>query len=231
MTPKLKIIGLCGFADVGKDTVADLMATHASYRKLAFADALRAEIMEGYGVELAVLTDRVRKQTPMPELAFSRCTDLAYINAALRHLYDKAGGARVVVSDEMVKPRTPRETLQLWGTQYRRAQDVSYWARKLRETVRYFMREHERHFVITDVRYGNEAETVRNLGGVLWQIKRPGRAGELEAAHDSAVDGSTFQPDRIISNAHDLRHLQQLVLGELCAYSFNLPAVRLEIAA
>lgn len=226
----MKIIGLCGFADSGKDTCADLLATHAGFRKLAFADALRAEIVEAFGIDRAALLDRARKQEPMAELAFTRCTDVAYINAALCHLYENAGGARVVPSEEASKPRTPRETLQLWGTQYRRAQDVSYWAKKLRDTVRYFMREHEQHFVITDVRYGNEAETVRNLGGLLWQVRRPGRVGELEGGHDSAVDGSAFKPERVINNGHDLRHLQQLVLGELCSHSFGLP-VRLEIAA
>ena len=44
MLPSVRthIIGLTGFAGAGKDTVADLLVAHARFRKLAFADALRA---------------------------------------------------------------------------------------------------------------------------------------------------------------------------------------------
>lgn len=227
--PKVQVIGLCGFAFVGKDTVADLLATHAGFRKIAFADALRGELCDAFHVDPSTFSDRARKQTPMPELAFSRCLDRGYVGAAWAYLVQQLP-AGTLLSDELTKPRTPRETLQLWGTQYRRASDPLYWIRKVHRSVVYFARElHERHFVITDVRYDNEANLVRSLGGELWQVTRPGCGGELEGNHSSATDGADFHPDRILANVDGIRHLQALVLGEHCALTYQLPGCTLEI--
>lgn len=235
MLSKPLVIGLCGFADAGKDTVADLLRTHCGAYKLAFADALRVEICDAFQCEPALFTRRELKEQPMAELALLRCKDSAYIGAALRYLAERAVGGigiRVSISDEISKPRTPRETMQLWGTQFRRAQDVSYWERKVRNRIAYQIRcQGQQLFVVTDVRFLNEAETVRNLGGQLWQVRRPARAGQTEGGHSSATDGAEFNPERVLGNSHDIRHLQQLVLGAFCEIAMKLPGVRLEIPA
>lgn len=229
--PRIQVIGLCGFADVGKDTVADLLATHARFRKIAFADALRAELCNAFHVDPAVFVDRARKQTPMAELAFSRCLDSGFVGAAWQWLASIVAPG-VTLSDEISRPRTPRETLQLWGTQYRRAQDPDYWIKKARATVEYYVRElDERAFVFSDVRFANEAYLIRTYRGELWQITRPGRSGELEGTHVSGTDGSEFNPERRIGNVAGVRHLQQMVLSEHCSLNYQLPGCKLEIAA
>jgi hypothetical protein len=231
LSNKHHIIGLCGFAEVGKDTVGDLLETHAGFRKIAFADALRGEICDGFHVEPLIFSDRVTKQQPMAELAFTRCRNDGYIGAALRHLEEiKPPGSILSISEELVKPRTPRETMQLWGTQYRRAQDADYWVRLARSTIAYCVREYHCNVVLTDVRYANEAAMVRVLGGEIWQVTRPDRAGELEGGHSSAAAGSEYSPERIINNRHDMRHLQQLVLGAFFSRAASLP-ITVEIAA
>lgn len=230
MSRKFHVVGLCGFAFVGKDTVADLLACHGGFRKLAFADALRAELCEGFAADPSLFTTRELKETPAPELAFVRCLDNGYVGAALKYLGQREAAAGITA--QMSKPRTPRETLQLWGTQYRRAQDPNYWTRQVRDTVGYFTREaHETRFVVTDVRYQNEADLVRTFGGELWQIRRPGSDGAAEGSHTSATDGTAFRPDRIISNSHSLKHLQQLVLSEFFSREANLPGLRVELPA
>jgi hypothetical protein len=136
------------------------------------------------------------------------------------------------VYDELHKPRTPRETMQLWGTQYRRAQDADYWVKLARSRIRYaqFQLGLQR-FVITDCRFTNEVDALRAMGGQLWQIKRPGLdAGTTtEGDHVSATDGATWKHDAVINNAHDVRHLQQLVLSEWWALETGFERLKVEI--
>jgi len=228
VAPKIQVVGLCGFAFVGKDTVADVLAVHARFHKVAFADALRAEICAAFGVDVATLTDRSRKQEPIADLALVKCRDMGYVGAVIRHIAQQEAATPVL--DLWTAPRSPRETLQLWGTQYRRAVDPLYWIRQVRTRIRFRAAElGETSFVVTDVRYPNEADLVREFAGELWQITRPSCGGELEGGHSSATDGSEFKPDRVLANSAGIRHLQAMVLGELCALTYQLDGCRLEI--
>lgn len=235
MTHKHHIIGLCGFASAGKDTVADLLVTHAGFRKLAFADALKGELVEVFAVEPIVFSRPEFKSQLMSELALSRCTDRAYIDAALRYGVEHwQSSTPFPTAEELVRPRTPRETMQLWGTQYRRAHDPHYWTALAHGRISYYTRElHERRFVITDCRFANEVDALRAMNGRLWQVKRPGldAASTSEGQHASVTDGGAFEPDVVLNNQHDLRHLQQLVLGEWWALEAGLERVTVEIEA
>lgn len=232
--PGLKhhIIGLCGFASAGKDTVADLLVTHAGFRKLAFADALKSELTEAFQVEPLVFNRPEFKSRPMEELALSRCTERGYIDAVLRHAATTTPGIEVNV--ELTRPRTPRETMQRWGTEYRRSYNVNYWTSNVTRRINYYMSAmHERHFVITDCRFANEVDALRAMGGRLWQVNRPDLNAHTtgEGSHASATDGSQFDPDAVISNSHNMKHLQQLVLGEFWALDAGLVKVNVEIPA
>jgi hypothetical protein len=232
--PGLKhhILGLTGFAGAGKDTVADLLVEHARFRKIAFADALKAELCAAFHVEPLIFTRHEYKREPLGCLAFSRCLDTGYIGAALQHLAIVRHA--LVVNEELIKARTPRETMQLWGTQYRRAQDENYWAAQVRRSIAFFMDQmHERNFVVTDCRFANEVDTLRKMGGWIWQVTRPGlHAGNTpEGLHASATDGSQFAPDVVLNNSHHIRHLQQLVLQEYWGLDSGLEGVEVRIPA
>lgn len=68
--------------------------------------------------------------------------------------------------------------------------------------------------VITDVRFHQEAEVLRELGAEIWQVVRPGViAGS--SGHASDVDGSQFEPDRIIVNDGSIQDLQKKVWFEI----------------
>ena len=79
-------------------------------------------------------------------------------------------------------PRSPRWTLQLWGTEYRRrgvyGRD-SYWIDLVASRIQ---RESGARFVVTDVRTYGEARYIEDIGGVLVRIRRP----ELEARESAA---------------------------------------------
>ena len=231
---KQHIIGLTGLASVGKDTVADLLVTHCGFHKLAFADALRAEVAEAFGIDIRLLSDPATKQVPIEALALRKCEHRPFIYAVVGTLAlrdegpkDDAGWAAFLAA-----PRSPRQIMQWWGTEYRRAQDPRYWTRQLLQRVVYYQRDGETRFIVTDVRFANEVDTVYALGGLLWQVTRPGVDPETtpEGKHVSATDGSLFKSSTVIANMHDIRHLQQLVLSEFFALETGIASAKVTVA-
>lgn len=232
---KPHIIGLTGPAGCGKDTVAQLLATHLGFAHLAFADALRAEVCEAYGIDSSLLTRREAygidpslltrrdtKEVPTEALALDRCTHVTFIGSMI----DQERGAVGFDLDAfMESPRSPRQIMQWWGTDYRRRHSGEhYWTRTLTHRIHAQQQgQHWRH-VISDVRFQNEADAIRALGGVIWQVKRPGL--QLDTTHVSEVDGSEFKPDAIINNRHDIRHLQAVTLAQWFMREASLTAAQ-----
>lgn len=227
MEQRLQFIGLCGFAGAGKDTAADVLVRHCHFRKIAFADALKAEIVTAFCVDPDLFRIPARKAEPTASLALERCHLPAFANAVIRHEAERPGFAGVLPA--MSRARSPREIMQLWGTEFRRGQDENYWTKQLTASIRYFIekRHPQAGFVVPDCRYANEVDVIRRLGGRLWQIKRP----DLEAGsgHTSATDGTEFKPDLILHNSHTPKHLQQLVLGEFWAIDAGLEGLEVRI--
>lgn len=226
MTHHTQVIGLTGPMGSGKDTVADLLTTHCGAHKLAFADALRGEISDAFNIETVFLTRRETKEHPLSALAPVHCLDTAFVGRMI--IQHQQFNDDVL---DLNTPRSPRQIMQWWGTEYRRALEPGYWVRKAAQRIRYMHQTlAARLIVITDVRFDDEAELVRALGGQIWQIKRPGcEVGST--AHVSEVTGEGFEPNQVINNDHDLRHLQQLVLGGWAARAWGLPGVRVEVPA
>lgn len=64
-------------------------------------------------------------------------------------------------------------------------------------------------FVISDVRFANEADWVRQRGGVIWRINRP-QAAPVRA-HVSETEMQSIQPDVCVDNTDTLDHLRTQV--------------------
>ena len=228
MTKPLHIIALTGRAGTGKDTAADMLVGACRFTKLAFADALRREVAEAYRLDVdgmqSLLNDRAAKETPTARLALVECRDFGFIGAV-------ALANRATVTHEWAtQARSPRQILQWWGTEYRRAQRLDYWTSTL------YSHLHQLHqldgrtrFVITDCRFENEAHLVRSMGGVVWQIERPGLP-HVENGHASTADPIKLQPSAIIANDGSLNALREAVLGEWWAWEAQLQSVKVEIA-
>lgn len=204
------IVGLAGPAGSGKDTVADLLRTHARFNKHAFADLLRHEVCDAFAIEPLLLTYRPTKEEPHAALALAKCKDHSFIGALLYcSALEAEDGSH---SEILARPRSPRQIMQWWGTEYRRQHNQGYWTGAVVASVNYSCKNFLMHHAITDVRFENEAQAVRNMGGVIWQVKRPGSA--VDRTHASESDGSQFQPEAVINNSHDIRHLQSVVMAE-----------------
>jgi hypothetical protein len=226
MTKPFTIIGLTGPKACGKDTVADLLRTHCGFIKMGFADALYAEVSEAFGVEITQLQQRETKEHPMSALAMAKCLGDGFTGRMINLSHER--GERL----DMHAPRSPRQILQWWGTEYRRSQSQNYWVGMTSARIAYFMNARlATRFVLTDCRFPNEVEMVRGAyGGRIWQVKRPGCEVPADS-HTSETTGESFNPEAVIDNDNDMRHLRQLVLGEFWAHDAGLAGVKVEIAA
>lgn len=61
-----------------------------------------------------------------------------------------------------------RHILQWWGTDVRRAQDRSYWIKRLQEWI---LANNPTSLIVGDVRFIEEAQWVLNLGGWIFRIE------------------------------------------------------------
>lgn len=151
-------VALCGYAGAGKDTVADLLVAHSNFRKLAFADAVRAEICTAFGIDSSFLTRQETKSHPITALALSRCMDPAFV-ARMVQVHPRLERQALL---DMAAPRSPRQIMQWWGTEYRRADDALYWVKRMDQRLcNLFIREGVRRVVLTDCRFANEVAYAR----------------------------------------------------------------------
>ncbi len=204
------VIGLTGLAGAGKDTVADTLVTHAGFSKIAFADALRDEVLEAFErSDRALWTRRETKEEPTERLALGWCTNMEFVQAVNAAVF---GGNMPL--GELDEPRSPRQILQWWGTEYRRAQFDGYWVSLLSNRVRTLQGQGQPHIVVTDCRFANEAACVRALGGQIWQVFRPGLAA-VEGGHASQTSGDALKPERFVVNNGTVPELAHQVLRQL----------------
>jgi hypothetical protein len=204
------IIALTGLAGAGKDTVADTLVTHAGFSKLAFADALRTEVAQAFklGDRYGLLSDRGTKERPHPLLAMTHCADLAFVEqiAAIEDAW--------LNREFLERPYSPRQILQWWGTEYRRAQQPNYWSTKVAMQIAAGIANGQTRWVVTDCRFDNEAKAIRSLGGQIWQVMRNGLQ-DVERGHVSQTDGARFGPEAIVLNNGNITSLMYTALRML----------------
>lgn len=188
------LIGLTGAAGAGKDSAAAVLCS-AGWHSVAYADALRIEVAAAWRVDVRLLTDRQRKEAPQPALCVGHGMDADWLRYAAVHGYN------------LLTPRSPRWVLQQWGS-WRRQQDPQHWIRHVMVWISHELRNGNRNLVVTDVRHENEAQALRQLGGHIVRVHRPGLAAlpPDTAGHESEQHGQ-IRADADLYNAGELRHL------------------------
>lgn len=176
------IIGLTGYAQSGKDSVANILVNNYGYTRVAFADPIR-------------------------ELLYQ-------MNPAV-----KDGGYRVqstvdVYGWDVAKTAFPevRNMLQNLGVGARKTFGDMFWVQQALRQV-----NPEGNFVITDVRYPNEAKAIRAYkDSQIWRIKRSGVDPVNAHASETAMDEERV--DQIFVNNGTLEDLQVLINTRMRAY-------------
>lgn len=104
------------------------------------------------------------------------------------------------------KPPIARALMQEYGTEVRRADHIDYWATKWLKTV-----SRETSNVVTDdVRFNNELESLRGLGGVLIRVVRDDIHTGGEHASEKEQEG--FVPDfTIVAKKGELSSVYQQI--------------------
>lgn len=187
-----RIIGIAGPAGSGKDTVGALLSM-VGYRMVAFADALRAEVMRA--LEDSVTLGEISAPA-MPE-DVERCFMALLNNPDVVYTKPTPDEARVV--------------LQWWG-EWRRQQDSFHWIKPI---AALFPANEAAGAVICDLRHGKEDTWVHASGGkVLW-IERSGAGlkGGIEGHISERFEG--VHPDLTIHNTGLMKDLAESVRNAL----------------
>lgn len=182
------IIGLHGLPGSGKDTLAEFYVNRLGYTRLAFADVVYREVAEAFGVSEADLRSREWKTSPQEALQVRKCADAGFVDMVASGFPRFLSGLR-----------SSREILQLWGTEYRRAQCPDYCIRKLEEEMQAHLAAGFGHFVVTDIRLYpapgrlgefscNEATYIRaKPHSVVIEVVRPGEARSTGHGSDTRL--------------------------------------------
>ncbi len=143
------IIGICGFIGSGKDTVADYLVNFHEFRRESFASTLKDAVSAVFGWDRTLLEGRTKEAREW------------------REQVDPWWAERLDMPT-----LTPRWVLQYWGTEVcRKSFHDDIWIASLENKLR----NSKDHVVISDCRFPNEIQSIRNAGGLIIWVKR----GEL----------------------------------------------------
>lgn len=194
MTTLPPLVGLIGKKRVGKDTFAATLVEEFGFVRVAFADPLK---------EMALTID--------PVIAYGKREEDGTWTEPYRLSEAVAEEGWELTKDQWPEPR---RFLQRLGDGVRQF-DPEFWLRAgLTQawTYRHGYPESQpagvigmfrpRSVVITDVRYPNEADAIREAGGILVRIVRPGVADGDTHASETALDD--YDANRTVNNAGSL---------------------------
>jgi len=152
------IIGITGFIGSGKDTIADYLTTFHGYKRISFAGTLKDACSSVFGWDRDMLEGTTKSSREW------------------REQVDPWWSKRLNMPD-----LTPRWVLQQWGTEVcREGFHNDIWV----ASVENQLRKAKDNIVITDCRFDNEVNAIKNAGGITMRVER----GERPNWYDSAVN-------------------------------------------
>mgnify|MGYP001594321964 FL=1 len=175
------ILGLAGPAGAGKDTGADYLVEAYGFVKFAFSDALYAEVQQAFRLEdQSLLRDRATKDMPEIRLTARQCEDPVFEQILLGAAEDRSPPVGEWGEHEF----SPRDVLQIWGTEYRRAQDPDYWVKKAAEWILQtqlmgYPEQRPQFFVECGTRFENERMWITGAFPFNPALNQPQWAGNI----------------------------------------------------
>ena len=166
------ILGLSGYAQSGKDEVANILVKDYAFERIAFADAIRdllgkmtLALEDGMPLEMLVRThnwEYIKKNYP----------------STRKYLQELGFAAREVLGED------------IW-------------------VIAAINKMYDPHinYVVTDVRFENEAVMIKQMGGQIWRIRRNDVGPINDHISEIALDDYKF--DQILKNEGSLDDLKQ----------------------
>lgn len=171
------VIGLVGLKQSGKSTVARRLVEEHSFSRGRFAAALKDM--------LGVL--------------------LRYRGASDALVERMIEGDLKEIPSPLLNGTTPRHAMQTLGTEWGR--DCIHNDLWVDTEVASVGRSLTKRVLFEDVRFENEVRAIRSLGGVIWQVQRPGQvANDRHASEQLRVS-----PDQTVSNDGSIGDLHAIV--------------------
>ena len=140
------IVGFVGFIGCGKDTAADYLVNFHGFRRDSFANTLKDAVASIFGWDRTLLegrTNEARVWREQVDTWWAEKLEIPYL--------------------------TPRWVLQYWGTDVLRNNfHNNIWIASLENKLR----KTKDNIVISDVRFPNEIDAIKQAGGIIVRIKR-----------------------------------------------------------
>lgn len=150
------IVGIAGFIGSGKDTIADYLITFKGFKRMSYAEPLKDAISAIFGWDRELLEGTTK---------YSR---------EWRDTIDPWWADRLNIAD-----LTPRRVLQQWGTEVgRRAFHDDIWIASIENKLR----NAKDNIVISDCRFPNELNSIKNAGGITIRVNRGSNPDWYDAA-------------------------------------------------
>ena len=191
----MQVIGLTGFAEVGKSTVAGYLVKEHGFTRLSFA---------------APLKKMLRQLNPIMGASLAS-TGSVYQRANRARAVHLAEVFRVHGEDELAVKASKygaeyRRLLQSLGTDCIRAFDEHFWVNAALAQ----MTDKDASYVFDDCRFPNEAQVIKdlNLYG-LWNVTRPGfepTNGHISEQHAGKMGEKVW-----LHNGYGLQELQDQI--------------------
>lgn len=189
----MQLIALTGRIGTGKDEIADALVRNYNFTKMAWADPLYDESAANFDFPVEVMKVRETKEEPHPLLCAEFSKDPHFTQIMLKAVGYGAepvdGKDSITLEDALRVQFSPRQILQYWGTEYRRAQDHGYWVNRVNDRIDFWNRamrvamgqaiiEDDESYiepggiVVVGTRFDNEVELIREKGGTVWHVYR-----------------------------------------------------------
>lgn len=191
----MQVVGLSGFARSGKDATAKVLVEKYGFTQVAFADKLREFL---YAMDPYVSggfdsrfggTEYRRVQSVIDTFGWDGYKESPY-------------GPDIRRSLQRLGTEAGRQTL--WDTIWIDAAFAGL--------------PDDAKVVVSDARFFNEFDAVRERGGEVWRIERPGVGPAND--HASEMEAITYEFDRTINNSRDLSYLEDMI--DLCYRDYVL---------